>query len=227
MNISSKRTLIYVLSIIILVVWGIAFYFMGYVNLQTQIRDDYRTMFEVADEEKDAMGTIDHIRSIMMQANLANQTANDLKQALIEKENDIAELREQIYFYRAIIAPEDIAKGLTILSAKLGRPVEDGRFPFEIILRKSNPQEKMIKGSLNLILKDTLDTSGKSLVMKQFYTGDTKFKFKYFQRLKGMIKVPNSFIPVTIEARILAGNSQKLEKIWYWGDLLGGEHAYQ
>ena len=78
-----------------------------------------------------------------------------------------------------------------------------------------------------MVLSDGDTNDARQLKIDDFYTGDSRFAFKYFQRLKGVISLPENFFPVKMDVTILPSNDQQIEKTWYWGDLLGGKHAYR
>ncbi len=208
------------------VLWGAMFYLFGQASVRHQIRLIYADTIGLSQSGADSHDVIAHIKMIATQAKVAEETIKGLRETLASKEHDVSELREQIYFYRAIVAPEETDKELSVLSVRLGYPAEDGKFPFELVLRKTDSPDTLAKGRVKITLLDGDGEASRRLPMKSFYQGDERFSFKYFQQLRGKIMVPDGFSPVRVEAVVLSAGRSEIKKLWYWGDLLSGVHAY-
>lgn len=223
---SKHKWLIIGLSCGLLVLWSAMFYLFGQASLRHQIRLIYADTIDWSRVDSDNRDVMAHIKMIATQAKVSEQTVKKLRETLASKEHDVAELKEQIYFYRAIVAPEEADKKLSILSVRLGYPGEDGNFPFELVLRKTDGPDTLAKGHVEISLLDGDSDSSRRLPMESFYRGDKRFSFRYFQQLRGKIAVPEGFSPVRVEAVILRAGQSEIKKNWYWGDLLTGTHAY-
>lgn len=217
------------LSVLALILWGSAFYFLGYTALKQQVRVTYDATFLPSsnNNSSDAWEIFSQLNMISTQIKLLEQTISNLNGTLEEKEKTISKLKEQLYFYRAIVAPEDHKEGLSIFSAKLGRPYQGGGFPWEIILRQHGKGDITRKGHIKITISNGDGSRARRLTMQRFYKGDTQFSFRYFQRLQGVISLPKEFLPVKVSVRVLSSGQQAIEEAWYWGDLLGGNHAHK
>ena len=210
------------LAALVILFWSASFYYLGHVVEHKRFDTAFEELaliegFEdVLEGENAAM----KLFAIKTQANLLRETTRQMRGELRQKERDLAEIREQLYFYRKVIAPEDLPKGVSILSAQLRQPADAGHFPFELVLRASGAGGKTTKGSVRLRMTGTVGGVRRQLPMNAFYQGDERFAFKYFQRLKGRVSVPQNFAPSSIEVDVQAAESDPVAHSFAWRNLL-------
>ena len=90
------------IGVFALMLWSSAFYLWGYTSLQHQVHKLYDTLPNTSKDisSPDSLDIIARLRAIVMQASLSEQVVKNLRKTLVDKQEDIAELREQVYFYR-------------------------------------------------------------------------------------------------------------------------------
>lgn len=199
-----------------------AFYLLGYTfeHARFNAAFDELAQIEGFDDTLDEQDTALKLVAVKTRANLLRETVQQMRNELYQKERDLAEMKEQLYFYRRVIAPEDLQQGVAILSAHLEKPAADGRFPFELVLRQGARKDKMARGSVHLRMAGTLDGAGRRLPMNDFYEGERQFAFKYFQRIKGRISVPEHFVPAKVEVEVSAEKADPVVRQFRWDRLL-------
>ena len=210
------------LAVLVLLFWSASFYYLGQAVEHNRFDKAFAqlALVEGFEDVLEGESTALKLFAVKTQANLLRETARQMRGELRHKERDLAELREQLYFYRKVIAPEDLPKGVSILSAQLKEPADGGYFPFELILRASGAGGKTAKGSVRLHVTGTVGGVERRLPMSAFYRGDERFAFKYFQRLKGRISVPRDFVPASVEVGVQAADFDPVSRSFAWRSLL-------
>jgi len=209
-------------AVFVVLSWSAAFYLLGYTVEHDRFNAAFGELAQIEgfDDTLDEQSTALKLVAVRTRANLLRETAQQMRNELYQKERDLAEMKEQLYFYRRVIAPEDLQQGVAILSAHLEKPATDGRFPFELVLRQGARKDKMAKGSIRLRVAGTLDGAGRQLPMDDFYEGERRFAFKYFQRIKGRISLPEHFVPASVEVKVSADKADPVVRMFRWGRLL-------
>lgn len=210
------------LAALVILFWSAAFYYLGHVVEHNRFDEAFAelALVEGFEDVLEGEGTALKLHAIKTQANLLRETTRQMRGELHRKERDLAEAREQLYFYRKVIAPEDLPKGVSILSAQLEQSADDGHFPFELVLRANGADGETSKGSVRLRMTGTMGGARQQLPMDAFYQGDDRFAFKYFQRLKGRIAVPGGFAPASVEISVRASRFDPVSRSFAWGGLL-------
>jgi len=214
-------------AVFLVLSWSAAFYLLGYTveHARFDAAFDELARIEGFGDTLDQQSTALKLVAVRTRANLLRETAQQMRNELYQKERDLAEMKEQLYFYRRVIAPEDLQQGVAILSAHLDKPATDGRVPFELVRRQGARKDKMAKGSIRLRVDGTLDGAGRRLPMDDFYEGERRFAFKYFQRIKGRISLPEHFVPASVEVRVSAEKADPVVRMFRWSSLLSAADA--
>ena len=210
------------LAALVILFWSASLYYLGHAVERNRFDEAFAelALIDGFEDVLEGESTALKLFAIRTQANLLRETARQMRGELRQKERDLAETREQLYFYRKVIAPEDLPKGVSILSAQLERPTDDGHFPFELVLRASGADGKTTKGSVRLRMTGVADGVERHLPMSAFYQGDERFSFKYFQRLKGRISVPRHFAPSSVEVNVQTARADPMSRSFAWRGLL-------
>ncbi len=166
--------------------------------LQPLKEENKKLLIQVAKLER--MSAIDKTASVSTQ------------QGLVEKENEIKKLEEELSFYKSIISPEEGETGLTIHSFNLTRGSAAGLKQFHLVLTQIAGGGKQAKGTIIFRLQGKQDGTDKLLEWWDIRSDNTQqmpsFKFKYFQRIKGILKIPAGFVPDNVLVKILPENTK-------------------
>ena len=161
----------------------------------------------------------DKVLLLKQQLETSRQANRQLVAYLDEKDEEIENLNRQLHFYRQVIAPEDLTGDqLEIFSFKLRQKLKDGRYPVEVVVRKSIKEKTFSKGE---VLIHTEGRKGqKTLLHKDSLIEPMPFSFRYFQRLNGFIKPPEGLEPSTVHATVVLGDKERLTEAYAWQKLL-------
>ena len=132
--------------------------------------------------------------------------------------------KNKLYFYERVVAPELAVTGLNIYSFKMTKGPDKGHWFYELVLMQAQKGRRIMKGKVDIIFDSADDSKIISKAIKLSDLDPTfkpKFKFKYFQTLKGQFILPEEVkadqLFVIAEA---SGNrwsrSQRVEKVYNW-----------
>jgi hypothetical protein len=129
------------------------------------------------------------------------QACADARRSLVVAQGEAAKLREQLGFYRGLVAPETVRAGMRVQDFRILPGSEPGAFRFEVVLIQPLRRERLVSGALevnfvgrgengiplNYLLSERLKGQGRLL-----------FSFKQFQEFSGEFTLPISFRPQRI-----------------------------
>lgn len=119
-------------------------------------------------------------------------------------QSQISELKEQLAFYRGIMAPSEGRSGLQLETVQI-RPSEgEQAFRVSLVLIQAGQQNRRVSGSVRAAVVGTGPEGAARVELRDQADGvqDLKFRFRYFQILEGDVELPESFSPERIEVRL-------------------------
>ena len=134
----------------------------------------------------------------------AYQQAN---QELIKLQQELLTQKEELVFYRGIVAPSKRELGVNLQSFEVRRKNSQNQFSFKLILTKSGKSTKKVSGNTAIMIRG--ESEGKvselkltDLTLEKSDKG-TKFAFRYFQVFEGDIVLPDGFEPFEIKIGVI------------------------
>jgi hypothetical protein len=134
----------------------------------------------------------------------AYQQAN---QGLIKLQQELLKQKEELVFYRGIVAPSNRALGVNLQSFEVRRKNSQNQFSFKLILTKSGKSTKKVSGRTAILIRG--ESEGKvselkltDLILENSSKG-TKFAFRYFQVFEGDIALPDGFEPFEVKIGVI------------------------
>lgn len=143
---------------------------------------------------------------------------DDLKR----QQTQILDMREEVEFYRGILATTRSGEGLKIQGLKLQQMPGEGRYRFKLVLTHVNKDDKVAEGQLRLSLRG--GSGAKNLELADLMEGDDsdlEFSFKHFMRFEGVFSLPEGYRPGSVEVAVTdqGGKSPRVQKTFAWSDL--------
>ena len=155
-------------------------------------------------------------------ARVDRDSAEHVRGTLLEREARIAELEEEIGFYRNLMAPTATENGLSIRTLSL-QPTNDTRvFEYRLVVQQLAKKHNLLKGSLRVDIRGMQNGEPAILSLKelseQVNDAQIRLRFKYFQNIEGELRLPEGFEPVGIDisARSTAPQAAHIEKHFEW-----------
>jgi hypothetical protein len=176
--------------------------------------------------------TIDRLEAALVEADLARDVDQDaartLKESIQEMRNEVASLTEEVTFYKSLMAPSSLARGLQIADFELEAMERADRFTFHLLLTQVESRRDWIQGDATLEVHgrmtgsdSTTAASERVLSLTELAEDGTyplKFRFRYFQDLTGVITLPPGFSPdrIVVTAGKRGTSTDSLTRTFEW-----------
>ena len=160
---------------------------------------------------------------IYEQDSIVNRQANELVRIENKKLREkITELEEAVAFYRGVMSPSKNVRGLRIARLDLNGTKDDRRYHYKFILTQVAENSRYVEGKVTFNVIGIQDGKVTSLSHRQLISDkenkNIKFRFRYFQDIKGEINLPDKFIPERVEviAESKGKGAVRLEESFNW-----------
>lgn len=135
--------------------------------------------------------------------------------------SQIAELNEEIRFYKGIMLPKVGEKGLRIEKLDIKETIEAARVSYSLLLTQVVDKHDFIRGKVEIKLIGNQGEEIKEMALPEISEGTESaigFRFRYFQTLTGEISLPEGFLPhqVRVTAKSVGRRGQTLERLFDW-----------
>lgn len=176
-------------------------------------------------------------------AEIDRLAAESVRQEWLAHRHEVAELENDVDFYRRLMAPDELDKGLAIYAFKLSLDEQTGHYEYSALVTQAGGQNRVVKGSLSISLlveyvevNDSGSDSGAAdaiparqalLSLKSLpeFEGKlpAKLRFRFFQTIEGSFKLPEQGTPVSMVIALESAGKkpQQLEKTFNWQELSG------
>lgn len=185
--------------------------------------------------------SITRLEAELVDANLSWQVDREASQALKETirelKDQVAKLTEEVTFYKSLMAPSALERGIQVADFELTALEETGRFRFHLLLTQVETRRDWVQGDVSLEVRGrgTADGEAGPTVGSGSATGTVeqvlrlteiaeegtyplKFRFRYFQDLTGVIRLPAGFKPerIVVKAGRRGASTEAAEKTFDW-----------
>jgi len=181
-------------------------------RLQLQVDDMSR---QIADLEQDLINS-------EQAGALDRQALDEVQGTIINLRETIAQLQEDVLFYKQIMSPENNETGLMIGQLDLESTGDPGRIRYRLELRQLGNNDNIISGYANVNVLGNQNRQEISLPLRTLAADvdqiDIKLQFRYFQNIEGVMELPAGFEPVGIQiVAVDEGNDEKtVQKSFAW-----------
>jgi hypothetical protein len=147
----------------------------------------------------------DRLAILQRSSQIDQQAARTVKSDVGQLEEALQAAREELEFYRGIVAPGDVNPGLRIHRFALERGVAQGEYHYDLVLTQLKRNDKFVSGVVEWKIVGILDDESVVLALDEVSdpaVQQLKFRFRYFQDLAGTIKLPGEFAPDRVELTV-------------------------
>ncbi|GAA0363783.1 hypothetical protein GCM10009092_30200 [Bowmanella denitrificans] len=130
---------------------------------------------------------------------LANQQMQGNLTQNLQKQ---AEIRRELSFYQKIMAPETQEQGVVVDSLDIEATNSPGYFRFALVLMQKDKRKDLVQGQAQVLIYGSQDGHPATLKLTSLMEDDIEalgFRFRYFEVLEGLFKLPEGFIPQRME----------------------------
>ncbi len=146
--------------------------------------------------ENDAEDLRERVAILERSSQIDRQAAQAVKSDLGQLEEELQATREEVEFYRGIVAPGDVNPGLHIHRFALERGSTEGEYHYDLVLTQLKRNDQYVSGEVDWKITGKLDGEQGALTLVDVtrpVTQQLKFRFRYFQELAGTINLPGDF----------------------------------
>lgn len=168
---------------------------------------------------------IDEMRQQLADLNVGKavdvRANEEVLQTIESLQNQIAEMQEEIRFYKGVMLPNFDEKGLRIERLDMLRTQDPNRIRYRLLLTQVVDKHEYIQGGVVISLLGIRNAVEEKLVLSDLAENtDTpiRFRFRYFQNIDGEMTLPEGFVPkqVIVVATSNGQRSGKLERTFYY-----------
>jgi len=170
----------------------------------------HKRLLGEASELRDQVAILDRSSQIDRQAAL------DVKADLGHLEEELQAAREEIEFYRGIVAPGDVQSGLRIHRFTLEEGSAAGEYHYDLVLTQLKRNDRYVTGVVDWKIAGLMVGEQGELALAGVTNPSVKqlkFRFRYFQALAGKITLPEGFEPEKVTLSIQPGGKSKLPSV--------------
>ena len=154
------------------------------------------------------------------------KATEEVRETVETLQSQIAELNEEIRFYKGVMIPNAESKGLRIERMNMKPVANSGRYSYSLLLTQVVDKHDYVQGGVEINILGKRGEQPAELSLENISTQDKsseRFRFRYFQNIDGELEIPSDFEPeaVMVIAQSSGNRAQRLEKRFDW-QLVGG-----
>jgi len=175
---------------------------------------------------------VDDLQGALIDAQLAadvqRAAAQALRVDLTKMREHSQQLNEEVTFYKSLMAPGSLVKGLQVTELELSNRRDARVFGFELLLTQVAQRRTYISGQVRLDVigrseAATADAGSENdevvlslTEVSEVETYPLKFKFRYFQDLSGELTLPEGFVPMRVMVTAQQKGKEAIQESFPW-----------
>lgn len=157
-------------------------------------------------------------------ATVDREAYGTVERDLREQQDEIAALRKEIEFYRAMVNVGDQSRGLRVQSFQIRGNEGFPEFSYRLILTQYMNGNRYVDGQIEMQIEGVvadkpLTIASDRLALSQ--ASISRFHFKYFQELTGSMVLPEKFLParILVRAKLEGKQREVVERTFPWEEV--------
>lgn len=185
---------------------------------------------ELTGKLRAAQGSIetlkDQIVYLERSADIDRQACGVVKASLSTLQEEVADLHEQVAFYRGIVSPDASRAGVRVYDFKVYPTAAAGVFRYDLVLIQSVRHDRRIAGRVDVGLFGMQGGQSRQHRLSDLLLSGEKnllFSFKYFEEFAGEFRLPPGFQPGRAVVTVYpdGGSVAKIEDEFEWSRIQG------
>jgi len=168
----------------------------------------------------------DQVVYLQRSQEIDQQACATVKTSLASLQEEVADLHEQVAFYRGIVSPDASRAGVRVYEFKVYPTPTPNVFRYDLVLIQSVRHDRRIAGRVEIRLQGL--SNGQTQVRRLSeltLSGEQNllFSFKYFEEFGGEFRLPEGFRPTRAVVAVLpdGGSVPKIEDEFEWSKIQG------
>ncbi|MBC7983320.1 MAG: hypothetical protein H7Y02_05625 [Candidatus Obscuribacterales bacterium] len=198
----------------------------GYsVLAMSQERRDYAA--KIAALERDTASLRTNVAGAETAREVEHKSYANVEQSLSALQKQVQTQKEELAFYRGIVAPEDGVGGLRVQRLEVHNGSAVGHYVLRLVIMQSMRQESTISGGVKIELIGTRAQQPTRIGLSDLNaevreSGELPFSFRYFQKLEAEVTVPQDFEPASVEVAVRSSRQPLLQQTFPWQVISAG-----
>ncbi len=193
--------------VLLLLVSTSATYFAGRYQLAKRMEEKTRA-FQQTEAQlvqlKDENNTLRlRLAAAEQSVTIGEHVGESVREELVQKESEIAELRQKVSFYRGIMAPEDGSGGVSISNFSIFETSGARRYQYKLLVQQSAVRHQLVTGTVNFTVVGKVGGQAQRYTLNDLSSEGNSplipLRFKYFQNIEGELQLPEGFEPEGVE----------------------------
>ncbi len=192
-------------TLVAAVVLGVGFYLGQHAAYSGMGMDpeDYRRLQELGSEQALLINELERELELGRDRLEIDREALELvRQDLARRGAQVADLEEAVTFYRSVLAPETLPKGLSLQPVELVATTNPQQVAFRVVAQQQARKHSTLTGNLQITVKGESNGSEVSYnlaeLSEEVGSASIVLRFRYFQAIAGTIELPEGFRPLEI-----------------------------
>jgi hypothetical protein len=158
---------------------------------------------------------------IKLSSTVDGDTQDQLRETIKQLRDEIADSREELLFYRQLMAPSEAERGLRVERLDLQGREGTRTVSYRLLLTQVADRQQWISGRVTVDVAGMRGATEEVLSLTDLNPDETyplAFKFRYFQDFTGNMTLPDGFEPsrVTVAAEVAGQNGKRVERTFDW-----------
>ncbi len=146
--------------------------------------------------------------------------------SLVEQQEELSKLREQLAFYRGIVAPDEVSAGIQVHGLDV-RLAERQVHEFRLTLTQAVRGGEVVRAKVKMSLEGLRADQRVSLPFSELLVGGDLgevFEFRYYKELFGEFRLPRDLTPLRISVTLdpVRRGQKSITRTFAWTELLAG-----
>ncbi|MEA5097764.1 MAG: DUF6776 family protein [Burkholderiaceae bacterium] len=183
----------------------------GFAGFDSDTRDQRTQLIELREERDKLIKSVDAAESRL---NIERAAQNQLSEQIKTLETENVRLKEDLAFFESLLPANTGPQGLTIQRMSV-EPVPPNQLRFRLLVMQGGNGKQRFGGELQLVV--TAEQGGQTVTLtypKERSADQDSYKlgFKHYQRLEGVIALPEGAVVKNVQARVLEKGQIKVQK---------------
>lgn len=169
---------------------------------------------QVQQMEQDNTRLRERLAIVQRSTQIEKRAYQELKGEVNALQEEILELKQELAFYRGIVSPGDVKKGLTLQRFELAPGSNERSYRYKMMLTQVLNNSNVAYGNIAVSIIGLQGDEEQELNLEQVseLDGELRFRFRYFQSFEGELFLPEDFIPSKVKL-VVKPSSRKHNKL--------------
>jgi len=215
-----KRGILIALLVMVLIGLGFLVYDYGHSRADYDYDSVQEQNTALQQKISDLVSDIEKTRDDLVTSRSGNKVDKlaykEVDRSLRDLQAEILELKEEVAFYRSIVAPRESARGLRIQRFNV-TPSGKG-FRYKLVLTQVIKNGRITRGKVDMQVEGVRKGKSVKINLTSLSAKGQKqldFRFKYFQSFEGDLIIPKDFTPSRVHIKVVSSRVT-LTKTFSW-----------